>query len=162
MSGKESRKGKNGALSAKEENSCQPERLFPDPPTLQRGGEEQLAIPHKQGRTPLFGGKHSNSQAGGWTLGSGRLCGGCLPSSGRARLKRLGNHLAVAQDGHVLGLSDLHSQYLEEIVLLCVPSRREAPGRKLPITDRYVGTSGGWKSDAVHTYLYADFKLAGV
>ena len=35
-----------------------------------------------------------------------------------------------AQDGHLLGLSDLHAECLKEVVALGVPSRWEAPLRR--------------------------------
>ena len=42
------------------------------------------------------------------------------------RVVLLGNHLAFTEEGHVLGVSDLHRAYLIEMAQHGVPSRREA------------------------------------
>ena len=50
----------------------------------------------------------------------------------RERVALLGNHLSFTEEGHVIGISDLHKAYLIEMAQQGVPSRREAaPAREL-------------------------------
>ena len=64
-----------------------------------------------------------------------RLSGSVEKAAGalnRERVALLGNHLSFTEEGHVIGISDLHKAYLIEMAQQGVPSRREAaPAREL-------------------------------
>ena len=64
-----------------------------------------------------------------------RLSGSVEKAAGalnRERVALLGNHLSFTEEGHVIGVSDLHKAYLIEMAQQGVPSRREAaPAREL-------------------------------
>ena len=47
-----------------------------------------------------------------------------------ARLAEFSNHLQVAEDGHLLGLSELHAEYFRQMVTEGVPSMKEAPRQR--------------------------------
>ena len=69
------------------------------------------------------------------SLGSAMLVrAGSVESAARAlnrvRLQDQGQHLSFAEDGKLLGLTELHGKYLREMAVEGVPSRRETPLRR--------------------------------
>ena len=101
-----------------------------------------------------------------------RLSGSVEKAAGalnRERVALLGNHLSFTEEGHVIGISDLHKAYLIEMAQQGVPSRREAaPARELAKNHGSVRghedelMQKAWKDAAYGAALMVDPETPGV
>ena len=101
-----------------------------------------------------------------------RLSGSVEKAAGalnRERVAFLDNHLSFTEEGHVIGISDLHKAYLIEMAQQGVPSRREAaPARELAKNHGSVRghedelMQKAWKDAAYGAALMVDPETPGV